>query len=247
MKQLAYQEDTITIYEYEDALELIQELSNTYAGDLTPVSSGGRMRNTIEYYNFPCSFDIETTTIKPGQLDYPYSPDKPPIAFPYLFQWCIYDKVIMCRRYPEAMQIFGWITEYFRLAKNRRLVCFVHNLSYEHAFFSDLWNVDYEKCFAIDEHHPVTIVTNDGWLFRDSYKMTNMSLETLTKDWSAHWKKNKEIMDYSQLRTPYTELDDNTLIYSALDVLSLSDAILHFLEARNERIWTRCPTSTSVI
>jgi hypothetical protein len=54
-------------------------------------------------------------------------------------------------------------------------------------------------------------------------------------------------MDYSQLRTPYTELDDNTLIYSALDVLSLSDGIEAFLAARGERIWTNCPTSTSFI
>ena len=84
-------------------------------------------------------------------------------------------------------------------------------------------------------------------MFRDSYKMTNMSLATLTKDWSRKWKKEKEIMDYSQLRTPYTELDDNTLLYSALDVLSLSDAIIPFLAARNEYIWTKCPTSTSFI
>ena len=237
----------INVNEYEDAEKLIMQLSDLYAGDVTSVARKGAGRNKIIYYNYPCSFDIETTTIKPGQLDYPYKKDAPPLAFPYLFQWCIYGEVIMCRTYSQARDIFRWISEYFRLANNRRLIFFVHNLGYEQFFWNKIWDIIPEECFALDEHHPVTIVTKDGFLFRDSYKMTNMSLETLTKDWSKRWKKNKEIMDYSQLRTPYTELDEDTLIYSALDVLSLSDAIENFLAARGERIWTRCPTSTSFI
>ena len=235
------------ISEYEDAEKLIMQLSDQYAGDVTSVARKGNGRNKIIYYNYPCSFDIETTTIKPGELDYPEDKNKPPIAFPYLFQWCIYGKVIMCRTYSQARDIFRWISEYFRLANNKRLIFFVHNLGYEQFFWNKIWDIIPEECFALDEHHPVTIVTKDGFLFRDSYKMTNMSLETLTKDWSRRWKKNKEIMDYSQLRTPYTELDEDTLIYSALDVLSLSDAIEKFLAARGERIWTRCTTSTSFI
>ena len=247
MRQLNYKTERISISEYEDAHALIMALAKQYSGDITAVARGGNGRNKTEFYNYPCSFDIETTSIKPGELDYPYSPDKPPIAFPYLFQWCIYGNVIMCRTYSEAVQIFAWLSEYFRLGGNRKLVCFVHNLGFEHHFWKDLWKVIPDRCFALDEHHPVTIYTEDGFIFRDSYKMTNMSLETLTKDWSRKWKKDKDIMDYSQLRTPYTELDDNTLIYSALDVLSLSDAIEAFLDARNERIWTKCPTSTSFL
>lgn len=247
MKTLEYQGNRIIIYEYKDARKLIMQLSDQYAGDVTLVSSKGRGRNKIEYYNFPCSFDIETTTIKPGELNYVGTQDDPPVAFPYLFQWNIYGRVIMCRHYREALQIFAWISEYFRLAGNRKLIIFDHNLGYEEHFFRGLWKVIPDQCFALDEHHPATIATEDGFIFRDSYKMTNMSLESLTKDWSRKWIKAKEIMDYSQLRTPYTELDDNTYIYSALDVLSLSDAIGAFLTARNEYIWTNCPTSTSFI
>lgn len=247
MKELKYLSEKIKIYEYEDAKEIIQRLAARYAGDITVVASGGRNRNRIEYYNYPCSFDIETTTIKPGQLDYPLDPEAAPVAFPYLFQYCIYDVVIMVRTYERAMDIFKWTAEAFRLAGNRRMVFFDHNLGYEEHFFRGLWDIVPDKCFALDDHHPVTIVTADGFMFRDSYKMTNMSLATLTKDWSRKWVKDKELMDYSQLRTPYTELDEKTLIYSALDVLSLSDAIIPFLAARNEYIWTKCPTSTSFI
>ena len=247
MRTLYWHEKQIDIYEYADAERLIMQLSDQYAGDITTVCSKGNGRNRIEYYNYPCSFDIETTTIRPGELDYAGTDADPPIAFPYLFQWNIYGSVIMVRTYKQAMQIFSWISRYFRLAGNRRLVCFDHNLGYEHFFFQGLWDIEPEKCFALDDHHPVTIVTRDGWMFRDSYKMTNMSLESLTKDWSKIWKKDKEIMDYSLLRTPYSDLDEQTYIYSALDVLSLSEAIKGFLEARNEPLWTNCPTSTSFI
>ncbi|MBO7093661.1 MAG: hypothetical protein J6W33_01980, partial [Spirochaetia bacterium] len=247
MLRVKHQNDEISINEYPDALTCIQRLSRAFEGDVTPVSIGGRGRNKIEYYNYPCSFDIETTTIKPGELDYAYDPEAPPIAFPYLFQWNIYGSVIMCRTYSEAVQIFAWLSEYFRLGGNRKMVIFDHNLSYEWSFWKDLWKVIPDRCFALDDHHPVTIYTEDGFVFRDSYKMTNMSLETLTKDWSPKWKKDEELIDYSELRTPYSELTDNVYVYSALDVLSLSDAIEPFLQARNEKIWTKCPTSTSFI
>lgn len=247
MITVRYKGEDINITEYPEAEHLIMRLSDLYAGDVTLVSRGGNGRNKCEYYNYPCSFDIETTTIKPGELDYVGTEDDPPIAFPYLFQFNVYGSVIFCRHYHEAMQIFAWISEYFRLGGNRKLIFFDHNLSYEWHYFRDLWEIIPDKCFALDEHHPVTIYTKDGFMFRDSYKMSNMSLFTLTKDWSTKYIKDPEIMDYSVLRTPYSDLDDNTLLYSALDVLSLSDAIVNFLDARGEKIWTRCPTSTSFI
>lgn len=247
MIRLKYKEEEISVYEYKDAKKLIMLLSDQYAGDITAVSRGGNGRNKTEIYNYPCSFDIETTTIKPGELDYIGGPEDPPIAFPYLFQICLYGSVIFCRTYKQSRDVFSWISEYFRLGSNRRMIFFDHNLGYEYGFHKDIWEIEGERSFALDEHHPVTIYTKDGFIFRDSYKMTNMGLSTLTKDWSKKYFKEPEIMDYSQLRTPYTKLDDNTMLYSALDVLSLSDAILHYFEARGEKIWTRCTTSTSFI
>lgn len=247
MRTVSWQGRQIIIHEYADAEGLIMRLSDLYSGDITEVCSKGNGRNRIEYYNYPCSFDIETTTIKPGELDYAGTKDDPPIAFPYLFQWNIYGSVIMVRTYRQALQIFTWISRYFHLADNRRMVIFDHNLGYEHFYFQGKWDIEPEKCFALDDHHPVTIVTREGFMFRDSYKMSNMSLESLTKDWSKVWKKDKEIMDYSLLRTPYSDLSDEVYIYSALDVLSLSEAIRGFLEAKKEPLWTGCPTSTSFI
>ena len=107
MIHVSWHDMPIDIYEYADAERLIMQLSDKYAGDVTEVCSKGNGRNRTEYYNYPCSFDIETTTIRPGELDYAGTVSDPPIAFPYLFQWNIYGSVIMVRTYKHAMQIFS--------------------------------------------------------------------------------------------------------------------------------------------
>ena len=246
MQTLIYKGKNIPIYWHDEAEQIIAALAARYRHDVTPVSRGGRNRNKLYYYNIPAAFDIETTTIRPGQLDYTH-PDGRPVGFPYLFQFCVYDCVIMCRQYSEAIDIFNWLSVYFIGGTDKRLIMFDHNLGYEYSFFKDVWDIDGPRSFALDEHHPVTLALENGIIIRDSYKMTNMGLETLTKDWSKTWFKEPEIMDYRRLRTPYTELDNDTLLYSALDVLSLCDAIQAYLDARGEMIWTNCPTSTSFI
>lgn len=246
MYDLFYNDIRIPVYEHDDAEELIRRLAEENRRDVTAVSRGGRNRNKIYYYNYPCSFDIETSTIRPGVMGYERD-DGRPVAFPYLFQFNIYGHVIMVRSYDEASDIFRLLGEYFIGARKRRLVIYDHNLAYEYGFFKDLWALDCKKCFAIDEHHPVTLVLKNGLMIRDSYKMTNMSLDTLSKDWCRTYYKAPELMDYEKLRTPYTKLDPDTLLYSALDVLSLSEGIAAFLDARGEPIWTNCPTSTSFI
>ena len=246
MFDLVIEQEAITIYEHKDAEGLIKKLAAEYWEDVSPISRGGKGRNKRFYYNYPCSFDIETTTIRSGQLDY-YNEDERPVAFPYLFQFNIYGCVIMVRTYSECKDVFNWLAKYFIQGEARRLVLFDHNAAYEYGFFKDCWKLVYKECFALDIHHPVTLELEGGIIIKDSYKLTNMSLETLTKDWAKKWKKKPEIMDYNQLRTPYTQLDENTLIYSALDVLALSDAIAEYLKAHDTGTWTKCPTSTSFI
>ena len=179
MRQIYHGAEVIQIYEYKDAKDLIFELGQRYSEDITIVRRG-RRKTKIAFYNYPCSFDIETTTIVPGQLDYDPGPDAAPVGFPYLYQWNIYGRVLMVRHMEEALDVFRWLAEAFRTDAHTHLVIFDHNLGYEWAFFRDLWEVVPEECFALDEHHPVTVMLKSGLMIRDSYKMTNMSLQTLT-------------------------------------------------------------------
>lgn len=246
ISEVTYKGEKIPIIWYDGAGEVIYSLARHFKDDVTEIRRRGSNSGSYYYYNVPFAFDIETTTILPGEFDY-YRDDGRPVAFPYLFQFCIYGTVIMCRHIREAMDIFNMISDAFIGSSGRRVIIFDHNLGYEYGFFKDLWPVNAKRSFALDEHHPVTIELENGIILRDSYKMSNMSLQTLTKDWSRRYKKDPEIMDYTLQRTPYTELDHDTLLYSALDVLGLCDAIVPFLDARGEKIWTKCPTSTSFI
>ena len=179
MRQIRHDADVITIYEYEEAERLLHDLAERYEEDIT-IERRGQRKRKIAFYNYPCAFDIETTTVAPGQLDYDPGPDAAPVAFPYLFQWCIYGRVIMVRTMEQALDVFRWISEAFGTDETTKLVIFDHNLGYEWAFFRDLWEVVPDECFALDEHHPVTVMLKSGLMIRDSYKMTNMSLQTLT-------------------------------------------------------------------
>lgn len=236
---------TIKIAEYKEARKVIFALAEIYKDDITPVFRGGKNRHKQLFYNYPCSFDIETSTIRPGTYGYMHK-DGRPLGVPYLFQWNIYGQVIICRYIEEAARIFEYLGEAF-CTKNRRLIIFDHNLGYEYGFFKDYWPLVYKECFALDVHHPVTLHLKTGLIIRDSYKMTNMSLDTLAKDWSTEWLKAPDIMDYRKIRMPWDILDEMTLLYSALDVLSLSDAISGFLSARDAMPWTKNPTSTSFV
>lgn len=238
--------EEVRVYEYKDAETLILSLSEEFKDDITAISRGGRNRNRKYYYNYCCSFDIETSTINSGYYGY-YHEDGRPLGVPYLFQFNIYGSVIMCRYIEEAADIFKWLGKYFIGHSNRVLVIFDHNLGYEYGFFKDIWELSYWECFALDIHHPVTLKLKNGLVIRDSYKMCNMSLETLSKDWSKKYIKKPEIMDYKRIRFPWSDLDEDTLVYSALDVLSLSDGITEYLAAHDTGPWTKSPTSTSFI
>ena len=105
----------IPIYEFKDAHGLIFGLAERYKEDYTVITRGrAKERKKVGYYHFPCSFDIETTTVVPGQLGYEADPDAAPVAFPYLFQFNIYGSVIFCRTYEEALQVFDWTAEAVR-------------------------------------------------------------------------------------------------------------------------------------
>ena len=238
-------QNSITVYWYKAAKSKIYELAKKYKDDVESVSKGGKNRNKRLYYKYPCSFDIETTTIRSGEFGY-FNADDRPLGVPYLFQFNIYGTVIMCRYIKHAMRIFYLISKAF-CYDNRTLVFFDHNLGYEYGFFKDYWDLDKERCFAIDIHHPVTLWLKNKLLIKDSYKLTNMSLATLSNDWSDEYLKAPDIMDYKAKRMPWTPLDEFTILYAALDVLSLSDSIQNFLRSRGAFPWTNIPTSTGFI
>lgn len=235
------------IYEYDDIKDktLIQSIKDSLLPEtLVEIKKTIKKKEVVEYwYNYPCSFDTETTTLDAHER---WNNSDEPIGFTYLYQFNLFGRVFFFRHYHEVIAFLDYVEDAFNTLQNH-LVIYVHNLSYEFQFIKDWIGVDSESVFAVEKRKVIKFKDKRGIEYRDSYKLTNMSLEKLAQDYATVYKKEKEIMDYSVYRDPYTELDYNTIKYSVLDVLSLTDALQGFMQANNFHIWDAIYTSTGIV
>jgi hypothetical protein len=120
------------------------------------------------YYNIPCAFDIESTTIEPpyqyinGKKDYEFTP----YSFMYQWQFCILNKVVFGRTWQEFQQLLRTIRNKMKLSNHMQLVIYVHNLSYEFQFMKEFIKI--KDVFAREKRKVMKVITKDGFEFRCS-------------------------------------------------------------------------------
>lgn len=113
------------------------------------------------------------------------------------------------------------LKELYRLPKTPRLVCWVHNLAYEWAWLSGLYDFKNEDVFFRDVRKPIYCRMFDCIEFRCSYIQSNLSLSLFCKQMGVPEKKSGQKFDYSKIRFPWTPLTDYELEYIITDVESL--------------------------
>ena len=151
---------------------------------------------TIEYYNIPCAFDIETTS---------FYDNEEKRAMMYIWQMCINGHVYVGRTWGELVKFIDNISESLELSNTRRLVLYVHNLSYEFQFIRKWF--EWENVFAIDSRKVVRALTTSGIEFRCSYLLTGKSLKKVGNDLTLfHIQKMIGDLDYSLKRNSLTHL-----------------------------------------
>ena len=162
----------------------------------------------IEYFNIAVSFDIETSSfIDKGE--------KTAIMYIWMMDFC--GNVIIGRTWQEFIDMCEGISEKLALSENRRLIVYVHNLSYEFQFFCHYFK--WLKVFAIETRKPVYALTDIGIEFRCSYILSGYSLEKLGNTLINHSvKKLVGNLDYKLIRHSETELTDDELDYCINDV-----------------------------
>lgn len=164
-------------------------------------------------YNTAVAFDIETTSFIDTQGE--------KVAIMYVWQMAIDDKVIIGRTWQEFVECIDIISKYLYLNDQKRLIIWVHNLSFEFQFIRQLF--DWVKVFAIDERKPAKALTTTGVEFRCSYIESGCSLEQLAKELTTHnIKKLKDDFDYTKMRHNKTPLTDIEYQYCVNDVLILT-------------------------
>lgn len=245
MRKVQYKDRDIMIYDLDDCKKssILTDIFASINLKTDLVVQKHRKYEDEVYYAYPCSFDTETTTVHEHTL---WNNSDDAVGFTYLYQFNLFGTVFMFRQETEVMQFLEMVASTFK-TQSYRIVWYVHNLSYEWQFIKDWMNITVDSVFATEKRKIVSFKTDYNMEFRCSYRLTNMNLEKLTQDYSKFYVKEKEIMDYDLYRDPFTELDDNTVLYSALDVLGLSDALQGFMKANGFTVKDNRPTSTSIV
>lgn len=146
------------------------------------------------------------------------------IALVYIWQFSVNDTVYYGRELTDFLEVLD------DLPKDTELQIFVHNLSHEYVFLSEILTP--LDVFARSPHKPMSAIFEEypKIKFRCSYIMTNLSLA----NWGESIGFNKKVgqLDYdSKLRTPWTPLDDpKELEYCEYDCLVVYHGILKELE-----------------
>ena len=181
-----------------------------------------KVHNQIRYLEIPCAFDIETTTIRPAD-------DSRPYAFMYHWQFCMGEDVYFGRTWEELTNFWDHISYHLQLNHYTRLPVYVHNLAYEFQFLRKFFIVT--DGFYRDVRKPLKALLNDSIELRDSYALSNMSLEKFCKNTEGvtHYKLT-DTYDYSKIRTPDTPLTEEEEAYCYNDVRGLAECIAEYMQ-----------------
>ena len=191
----------------------------------------GNQSSSQKYYykDIITAFDIETTYIK--EIDE---------SIMYIWQWQFGDKCTVIGRTWYELRLF--IEKLEEFLGDDRLVCFVHNLSFEFQYLSGIYDFDPEDVFAVDHRKVLKALLHKKIEYRCSYLQTNMSLRTFCEKMGV--KNYKLRMDYKKRRYWYTPLTNKELAYCVNDVIGLVQAIEKEMERDGDNLYTIPLTST---
>lgn len=153
------------------------------------------------------SFDIETTSYKRNGIK---------VGVPYIWQIAIQNYVFYGRKFEDIVEMFTSLSERLECRAGRRIIVWVHNLSFEFQFIKKYFK--WETVFALDERRPIYAVTKEGIEFRCSYMLSGLPLANIELV-NSEIKKKVGDLDYSKVRNELTELTDKELMYALYDVM----------------------------
>lgn len=167
-------------------------------------------RKTKLYYSENiCAMDIETTSYKDGNK-----------KIPLMYAWSlgIGNQIIYGREFSELDLFFQQLQKELDLSTKNRLICYIHNLSFEFQFLQAN-EFKFIHTFAKNKRKPFTALSEYGIEFRDSYILSGEKLETMANNLTEH--KIKKLignLDYSLVRHSGTPLTNKELQYLENDV-----------------------------
>lgn len=167
----------------------------------------------------------------------------------WVYQWGFYfrEQFIGGRKISDFLEMLVEISEYYALNEEKQIVVYVHNLSYDATFLMDWMNeIDKVELFCLSPHKILTM----RWLgfeFRDSYRLSNMSLDNFCKQMNTDVGKAVGAIDYNVIRYQDTGLTENDWMYQIQDCISLHNAITKKMKMEHDNVATIPLTSTGYV
>lgn len=163
--------------------------------------------------NVASVFDIEATSF--------YRDDEKQCCM-YAWVFGLNGRCIRGRTWGEFLDVIEKLVEIYDLSLDKRLIIYVHNLSYEFQWFQKYFKWD--KVFSLDTRKPLYAITDNGIEFRCSYLLSGYSLEVLGNNLTKY-KVDKKVgdLDYRLIRhckTPLTEKEWGYILNDGLVVMA---------------------------
>lgn len=176
--------------------------------------------------------------------------DENPLGWIYQWAFKFGEKdLVIGRRPSELINALKAIKEDLEISASKKLVIYVHNLSYDitylHKWLTDAFGKS--KILAVKPHKFITFEVG-GFLFKCSYKLSNKRLSTWSEDLgTVHRKIEEEKAYYDEIHYQDEELSPENWAYQIEDVETLYESIEKQNAAYGDTILTTPLTSTGYV
>lgn len=193
-------------YGCDDILCFDMETCNYY------VSPSGEVLGIKDIFK-RCNYDLD----KIDQCFDTYQPG----AVPYIWMFGYNDRVI----YGRELEEFKEFLEYLAPKFSYDTYIWIHNISFEYVWLREL--LQFDDVFLTEARNPL-YAKMGNFIFRCSYRLTNLGLAK----WGEQCGVQKRVgdLDYYELYTPYSVLDDKALGYCKADIDVMVAGIRQYLK-----------------
>lgn len=195
------------------------EIFEFFAAALPPETQIIKARKK-EYFNVPCSFDIETTS---------FYRERTKAAIMYIWMFSINGAVIVGRTWGEFETLIYALSAHLNLSADRRLICYIENMAFEFQFMKNRFK--WPELFAMELRRPVKALCEYGIEFRCAQYLSGTSLAGIAKSLTLYpVKKLSGDLDYSLMRHSETPITPQEMQYCINDVLVLQSYIFEKIQ-----------------
>lgn len=210
--------------------------------------------NTTEDINVYTPYDYDTIPLNPYKFIKSKSKKRPSVLIKaisldtetshnhdelcprgWVYQWAFkFDNIYVGGRRPsELLRALDKLLTFYKCDDKHKIVIYIHNASYDLTYLVDIFIEHYGEptnMLATDVNKYISIEF-EKFIVRDSWVLSNRSLDKWSKDLNTTYRKAVGSIDYQFIRFQDSKLEPNDWYYQCSDVATLDDCVRQELKA----------------